>query len=357
MELSEALYQEGGIHHPDAVAIDITKHPKVGLREISKVTGWWSDEGVLGLEIEHGAVSVKGLCESPQSKPPHSASLKMADGEYLTVIAGQTTDKIERLTFRTSRGTMITFGNDKPEGSSFILSHKNHKVAAISLGIAKHVHFIGAYFVPVIGASPALVPQQEITIADKMSLDGEEEKWYKKYPKAIEYKKMQALPMADVKALADPETYGRFNDFEWAIKNPIKEKKKVWIKEIMLYYSTVKRFVLGYRLKYEIKDPKKTTGKIVELKHVAPNPFTPTMHVHQMLDENEFLSKVSGRRNKDTKAITYLALTTNSGKCIEIGEKEGDEEFVLEGEKEKNVIALAGKVTDALNELSIYCIQ
>lgn len=357
MDLNEVLYQEGGIHHPDAVPIDITKHPKVGLKEISKITGWWSDEGVLGLEIEHSGVSVKGLCEPAAAKPPHCASLKMADGEYLTMIVGQTTGKIEKLTLKTSRGTTITFGNDKEGGNAFTLSHKNHKIAAISVGISKYVHFIGAYFVPVIGASPAFIPQQESTAVPTMSLDGEETKWYHQYPKAIQYEKPKALPMAEHKALADPETYGRFDDFVWAIKSPIQEKKKVWIKEIMLYYSTSKKIVLGYRVKYEIRDPEKATGKVLELKHVAPNPLTPTMHVHQMLDENEFLLKVSGRKAKATNAITYLAFTTSSGKLIEIGEKEDEEEFVLEGKKEKNIIALAGKVTDALNELSIYCIQ
>jgi len=357
MNLNEALYQEGGIHHPDAIPIDITKQPKIQLKEISKITGWWSDQGVLGLEIEHGEVSVKGLCEStPKSKAPHCTSLRMADGEYLTIIAGQTTGKIERLTFKTNRGTTITFGNDKNEGNDFMLMHKNHKVAVISLGISKHVHFVGAYFVPVIGASPSLIPQEDIPLAPSISLD-EEAKWYHKYPKAIAYEKPKALPMAQYKALADPETYGRFNDFAWAIKAPVQENKKVWIKEIMLYYSTLKKTVLGYRLKYEIRDPEKATGKILELKHVAPNPMTPTIHVHKMLDESEFLSKVTGKINKGSNAITYLAFTTSSGKLIEIGEKEGGEEFVLEGEKEKNIIALAGKVTDALNELSIYCIQ
>lgn len=357
MDLKEALYQEGGIHHPDAVPIDITKHPKVGLKEISKITGWWSDEGVLGLEIEHDEVSVKGLCESaPSSKPPHCASLKMADGEYLTMIVGQTTGKIERLTFKTSRGTAITFGHDKTGGNVFTLAHKNHKVGAVSLGISKYVHFIGAYFIPVIGASPLFMPQQDIPPAPSMSLD-EEAKWYQRYPKAIEYKEAKALPAVVHKALVDPETYGRFDDFNWAIKAPIQGNKKVWIREIMLYYSTLKKTVLGYRLKYEIKDPKKATGKILELKHVAPNPMTPTMHIHRMLDESEFLLKVTGRRSKELNAITYLAFTTNTEKLIEIGEKEEGEEFVLEGEKEKNIIALAGKVTDALNELSIYCIQ
>ena len=357
MSQIENLYQEGGVHHPDAVPIDISKHPKVDLKGISKITGWWSDEGVLGIEVEHGGVSVKGLCEqSDKAKPPHCASLKMADGEYLTEIVGQTSGKIERVTFKTSRGTSITFGNDKPDGTSFDLAHKNHKIAAISLGVSKCLYFIGAYFTPVVDASPALIPKEGNINAPELSLE-EEKKWYHQYPKAIEYEKPKALPMTEHKALADPETYGRFNDFDWAIKNPVLEGKKIWIKEIMLYYSTVKKFVLGYRLKYEILDPSKATGKIIELKHVAPNPMTPTIHIHQTIDEKDFIVKVIGRKNLETDAITYLAFITNMGKCVEVGEKEGGEEFSMEGKEEKNIIAMAGKVTHALNEISIYSIK
>ena len=360
---TEYIYQEGGVRHPDAVAIDIVKHPKVQLKEITKLTGWWGDEGVLGLEIEHRQVSVKGLCEpAHKTEPAHCASLKMADGEYLTEVLGQTTSKIERLTFKTSRGTAITFGNDKPDGTDFRLFQKNYRVAAITVGIGKHMHFIGVYLTFSPSTSPALVPKQGEFGGIKVSLEEEEQKNIPQYPKAIGYEIPKALPIAEHKALENPETYGKFNDFEWAIKEPIHGGKKVEIKEVMLYYSTVKKLVLGYRLKYEIRDPTKASGKIVELKHVAPNPLTPTLHVVRIINEGEFITKVKGRRNKATEGITYLAFEMSTGGIIEAGvnvkeAEESSEEFELRGEGDQTIIAFAGKVTNALNAIGIYCIK
>jgi hypothetical protein len=326
--------------------------------EITKLTGWWSDEGVLGLEVEHGGISVKGICERlSQEKPPHCASLKMADHEFLTEIEGQISNKIERLTFKTSRGTAITFGKDKTEGSIsfFKLSQKNHRIAAIRIGVAKYLYYIGAYF----GSFPSVSPSAGISFEpmnDTKEIT-EERKSFPSGPKAIEYEPRKALPMIERRALEDPKTYGKFNDFHWAIKNSVQMNKRLHIKEIMLFYSMVKRQVLGYRLKYEICDEGKPSGKIVELKHVAPNPLTPTLHVIQSLDEKEYIVKLKGRRNKKTEAISYIAFITSAEKTIEIGGKEpeeDEEEFTLDSGEGKKIIAFAGKVTDALNEIAIY---
>jgi len=359
----EWMYQEGGLRHPDAVPIDITKYSKSELKEITKITGWWSDQGVLGIEVEHGSINLKGMCDPKGSlEPPHSASLKMADGEYITEIMGQTTKKIERLTFRTSRGTKITFGNDKPEGTEFRLFLKNHKVAAITVGIGQFMHFIGAYFMYSPSMSPPLPPLSSEFAGIKMTLEGEENKYYYEYPKAIGYENPKQIEGIKHLALENPETYGKFNDFEAEIKSQILDGKKVNIREIMLYYSTVKKVILGYRLKYEIRDPTKASGKILEIKHVASNPMTPTLHVVKNLEEKEFIVKVIGIRNKATEGFSYISMITNLGNVIEAGIKEKDnaelyDDFELEGKEEKNIIAFAGKVTDSLNAIGIYCIK
>lgn len=352
----DQTYQEGGIRYPDAVAVDLEKGSAAEMPEITKLTGWWSDEGVLGLEVEHGGISVKGVCERlSHDKPPHCASLRMSDHEYLTAIEGQLTSKIERLTFRTSRGTAITFGEDKAQGTLFKLCQKNYRVAAIRLGVAKYFYFIGAYFGPLPTVSPS-VELSPTSVTDTKEIV-KESKRFPEYMKAIEYEPRKALPMVERKALEDPKTYGKFNDFQWAIQNSVEQNKRLHINEVMLFYSMVKRQVLGYRLKYEICDKGKQSGKIVELRHVAPNPLTPTLHVIQSLDENEYVTQLAGRRNRATEAISYLAFITTAGKRIEIGAKqgnEGEEEFVLDSGKGKKIIAFAGKVTDALNEIAIY---
>lgn len=352
----DPTYQEGGIRYPDAITVDLERGAKAEMPEISKLTGWWSDEGVLGLEIEHGAISLKGVCERlSENKPPHCASLKMADHEFLTVIEGQITNKIERLTFRTSRGTAITFGEDKSKGTIFKLAQKNHRIAAIRIGVSKYFYFIGAYF----GTFPSISPSMGLpteSMADVKKIV-EESKSFPQYPKAIQYEPRKALPMLERKALEDPKTYGKFNDFQWAIQNSVEQNKRLHIKEIMLFYSMVKRQVLGYRLKYEICDKGKPSGKVVELRHVAPNPLTPTLHVIEALDEKEYVIRLKGRRNKSTEAISYLAFITSEGRTIEIGGKdteEDEEEFILDSGEGKKIIAFAGKITDALNEIAIY---
>ena len=354
----EFSYQEGGLRHPDAVPIDITKAPHTVVQDITKITGWWSDEGVLGLEVEHGAISMKGLCESEsKAEPPHSASLKMSEGEYFTEIIGQTTGRIERLTFKTSRGTSITFGYDKPGGTSFTLAQKNYRISALTVGIGKQIYFVGAYFTFVPHPSPPLFPQHGVFEEGK-----ESEEFKLDYPKAISYEPPKELcSSGEIKALENPETYGKFNDFDSTIRNPIHNGKKVTIKEIMLYYSAVKRIVLGYRLKYEIRDPTKASGKILELKHVAPNPMTPTLHTVRILDENEVFTKIKGQHDKSTECITYLGFETNLGSVIEAGVKQEAkdkiENFELHSLEGKIIIALSGKVTDALNALGIFCID
>ena len=351
---SDPGYQEGGVRHPDAKMLDITKGRKTDLAEITKLTGWWGDEGVLGLEVEHGSESNKGLCElAKASDPPHSASIRLAEGEYLTQVVGQTTGKIERLTFRTSRGTTITFGNDKPDGTSFKLFQKNYRISALNLGLGKYLYFVGAYFTFVQFPSPPLIPLKmpEGAKPEELKLD---------YPKAITYDPPKPICMGDEKkALEDPSMYGKFDDFEWAIKSTIQEGKKVEIREVMLYFSSVKKAVLGYRLKYEIRDPSKASGKIVEFKHVAPNPLTPTLHAIKILDEGEIILSIMGQRRKSDEGIVYLAMKTSLGNVIEAGTKgptsSAIEEFVLEGKEEKKIIAFAGKLTDCLNAFGIYC--
>jgi len=354
----DLTYQEGGIRHPDAFTVDLEKDTKIDIPEITRLTGWWSDEGVLGLEIEHGGISVKGVCERlTEEKPPHCGSLRMADHEFLTEIEGQISNKIERLTFKTSRGTTITFGEGKEEGSTsfFKLNQKNHRIAAIRIGVAKYLYFIGAYFGNIPSVSPSMRASAE-PMTDIKDIIGES-KSFPSGPKAIGYEARKALPMLEKKALEDPKTYGTFNDFHWAIKNSVEQNKHLRITEVMLFYSMVKRQVLGYRLKYEIRDKEKPSGKIVELRHVAPNPLTPTLHVIQPLDEKEYIIKLKGRRNKETKAISYIAFITSAEKTIEIGGKESEEneeEFILDSGEGKKIIAFAGKVTDALNEIAIY---
>ncbi len=349
---SKFTYQEGGVRHPDAKTVDVTKDQKVELKEISKIAGWWSDEGVLGLEVTHGDIVMRGMCETAgKDEPPHCASLKMSDGEYLTEVVGQTSGKIERLTFRTSRGTMITFGNDKSKGSLFKLLQKNHKIAALNLGVGKYLYYIGAHFAFVQFPSPPLAPLSgpSSAMAEEFTLE---------YTKAIGYEVLKEIaPAQEKKALCDPATYGRFDDYEREIKSSVDEGKLVSIREVILYYSAIKKVVLGYRMKYEIRDLSKISGKIIELKHVAANPMTPTLHCVKSMDEGENIISVKGKKNMKMDAITYLELRTNLGKVAEAGCKDEGadiEDFELKGKEGEIVIAFAGKVTDALNSLTVF---
>ncbi len=352
---SKFTYQEGGARHPETTMLDLTKETKTELKEISKITGWWSDEGVLGLEVSHGDLIMKAMCEAgKKAEPPHCASLKMADREYLTEVIGQSSGKIERLTFRTSRGTTITFGSSQPSGALFKLLQKNHKVAALSVGVGEFIHSVGAYFAFVQFPSPPLAPKPA-------SASAEAEEFKLEFSKSASYDASQSLSaMTEKKALYDPATYGKFDDYGSAIKSPLMEGKQVTMKEIMLYFSIPKKVVLGYRLKYEIRDPAKPTGKIVELKHVAPNPMTPTLHAMRVLDEGETIVEVKGKRNKHTDSIQYLEMRTSMGNVVEAGSKEESvsvADFELKGKEGENVIAFAGKVTDALNSLTVFGIK
>ena len=67
--------------------------------------------------------------------------------------------------------------------------------------------------------------------------------------------------MIEKKALDNPETYGRFDDFDFVARGALQEGKKVRIREIMLYYTAVRQLVLGYKMKYEILESDKPIGK------------------------------------------------------------------------------------------------
>jgi hypothetical protein len=368
----EPGYQEGGLRHPDAAQYDITKAGgPVPVPELTKITGWWNEESLMGLEIEYGsaAVSTKAMCvEGTRNDPPHCASLRLAQDEYFTEVAGLVSNKVDQISFRTSRGTLISFGIARAESTPFKLAQKNCKVTAVSVGVGERIYFVGAYFALVSTSGPGVAKveseeEQKASAAipapapPSVSVSA----LFASYPKAITYTSPKAICLGEKKALENPETFGRFDDFEFVARGPLQENKKVRVREIMLYFTAVRRLVLGYKMKYEILEPDKPVGKIIEVKHVAANPLTPTLHAVKLLDEGETITQIRGKSNKATQQITYLAIVMSTGAVLEGGVQEGPdspesvENFVLEGKDEKNIIALAGKVTDSLNALGIYC--
>eukprot|EP00831_Metopus_contortus_P040752 TRINITY_DN31934_c0_g1_i1.p2 TRINITY_DN31934_c0_g1~~TRINITY_DN31934_c0_g1_i1.p2 ORF type:complete len:109 (-),score=37.71 TRINITY_DN31934_c0_g1_i1:78-404(-) len=69
-------YHEGGIRHPDSIAIDPLKEGRP-IKSITRVTGYWGEDGIVGLEVDYNNACLLYTSPSPRdlstSRMPSSA--------------------------------------------------------------------------------------------------------------------------------------------------------------------------------------------------------------------------------------------------------------------------------------------